>query len=84
MLKRFNFDINFSVKRQPPLGGCVLKRITMFGCINTAFQPPLGGCVLKRPFCGRQGSRAAQPPLGGCVLKLAKEELTIAEFASRL
>ena len=36
-------------QRQPPLGGCVLKRLHDGLPLRLCFrQPPLGGCVLKR------------------------------------
>ena len=54
---------------QPPLGGCVLKRVKVKPNSTKVIQPPLGGCVLK-PFRALPlPSCFPQPPLGGCVLK---------------
>ena len=35
--------------RQPPSGGCVLKRVLENNTAQRDAQPPSGGCVLKRP-----------------------------------
>ena len=54
---------------QPPLGGCVLKQIMLYGLPYNSTQPPLGGCVLKPSIPQELNSNSYQPPLGGCVLK---------------
>ena len=55
--------------RQPPSGGCVLKRRDGGVRCKRMPQPPSGGCVLKR--CKTSGFCCVviQPPSGGCVLK---------------
>ena len=41
---KLHFGIGFN---QPPLGGCVLKPLKVWGLEMFDIQPPLGGCVLK-------------------------------------
>ena len=56
---------------QPPLRGCVLKRIMLqFVARYNRQQPPLRGCVLKQRFILMILKIRMQPPLRGCVLKL--------------
>ena len=55
--------------RQPPSGGCVLKRSLAMQTVRRVLQPPSGGCVLKRAHPPSRAGFPAQPPSGGCVLK---------------
>ena len=57
------------LKRQPPSGGCVLKRAWLHQCRFLKNQPPSGGCVLKRAWLHQCRFLKNQPPSGGCVLK---------------
>ena len=57
-------------QRQPPSGGCVLKRHHVKTKARRCEQPPSGGCVLKPSHSGCRRWLNAQPPSGGCVLKL--------------
>ncbi len=55
--------------RQPPTGGCVLKRRSRSRARNIRLQPPTGGCVLKQSLYLQAVCLFRQPPTGGCVLK---------------
>ena len=56
--------------RQPPSGGCVLKRIKQIRFITFAQAATFGWlCVETTPFCVPANITLAQPPSGGCVLK---------------
>ena len=55
--------------RQPPSGGCVLKRMMSLLPNRLKSQPPSGGCVLKPPKRAETPQSGCQPPSGGCVLK---------------
>ena len=44
-----------AIQRQPPSGGCVLKRQYVDNGAKPVYQPPSGGCVLKHAvFFGGQ------------------------------
>ena len=58
MLKRACDGHHIKRHRQPPSGGCVLKRIIYNAVAVTNFQPPSGGCVLKL------GSQTPEPLRG--------------------
>ncbi len=76
--------VRLSEEAQPPLGGCVLKRVCLGRfCANTR-QPPLGGCVLKLKLKQARQARKGQPPLGGCVLKHWLELRGFTRINSRL
>ena len=60
--------------RQPPSGGCVLKRLPTVKTIKPSAQPPSGGCVLKHLGGDQIYFLALQPPSGGCVLKHFKDQ----------
>ena len=59
-------------RRQPPLGGCVLKQ--MFRSFQRCDVSPAAFrrlCV-ETAHAETSSTSAAQPPLGGCVLKLGE------------